>query len=86
MRKLVTLGLAFAGLLAFGEDIPWVYENNHPVDQVIEDSSAVTLAEAASSGLESAALDFFCSYWRGAFEVGPYTVLTPHRGVTVIIR
>ena len=86
MRKLVTLGLAFAGLLVFGEDIPWVYENNHPVDQVIEDSSAVTLAEATSSGLESLALDFFCSYWCGAFEVGPYTVLTPHHGITVIIR
>lgn len=86
MRKLLTLGLVLVGLLAFGEDLPWVYENNHPVDQVIEDSSAVTLAEAASSGLESLALDFFCSYWREAFEVGPYTVLTPHRGITVIIR
>lgn len=75
-----------AGFFAQADDIPWVYENNHPTDLSAADSSDVTLAEASSSALESSALDFFCSYWRETFDVGLFTVLTPRRGVTVIIR
>ena len=87
-RFLLAVGL-MAGLVTAGyaeADLPWVYENNHPVDQVTESSSDVTLAEASFSGLESTALDFFCSYWCNTFEVGTYTVLAPHRGVTIVVR
>jgi len=86
MKNLVVAIVATLCLCATAEDIPWVYENNHPADQLSEDESSVTLAEASSSGLESSALDFFCSYWCDAFDVGLFTVLTPRRGSTIIIR
>jgi len=86
MKKTMVATVATLCLCATAEDIPWIYENDHPADLASEGASPVTLAEASSSGLESSALDFFCSHWRDAFDVGLFSVYTPRRGSVIIIR
>lgn len=68
------------------ENLPWVYETEaHPADVYAETSARPEVSGVECAIGDSAALDYFNSYWRELFQLDGQSILI-YRGLLFIVK